>query len=182
MRIRPATIGDAVAIAQIQIASCRSAYTGLLPQEYLDRFDPAEQQSAWERLILGPSSDVLLVADPGVDRLAGYALGRPIAGAGGPSAGELVALHVRAQAQRRGTGRRLVHAIARTLADRGATGLVAWVLNGNPAGRFYERLGGVPAGERTLQLDEEVEAVETAFVWADFRRLEVVEGDRLDLV
>ncbi len=179
MNIRPAVTGDAAEIARLQIASYRATYAGLLPQAYLDRFDEADQAADWRRLIDGPTAGILLVADHGGGGLAGYALGRsPIRGA---DDGELVALHVRGEAQRQGVGRALVRAMAHTLADRGASRLTVWVLKGNPAVRFYESLGGQAAGKRIMWLDEGVEAVESGFVWDDIGCLTGDGGGQLEL-
>ncbi len=170
MIIRPAELGDAAEIAHIQINSYLSAYAGLLPQAYLDRFDPVEQQSDWEASLLA-SGAVLLVADPVEGGLAGYALGRLTEPPEDPPCGELVALHLRSEQQRRGIGRQLIRAMAQELAARRAKRLIVWVLLGNPASAFYRRLGGEQAGERSVQLDDEVRVREAAYVWRDIRLL-----------
>ena len=170
MIIRPADFGDAAEIAHIQINSYRSAYAGLLPQAYLDRFDPVEQQSDWEACLLA-FRDVLLVADRVEAGLAGYALGRLAESAEDAPSGELVALHLQSEQQRRGIGRRLISAMAQELAARGAKRLMVWVLLGNPASAFYRRLGGEPAGERSVLLDDDVCVREAAYVWPDLHLL-----------
>src|SRR5260370_37689042 len=59
-----------------------------------------------------------------------------------PFDGELYAIYIDFAEHRRGIGRALVAALARTLAAAGYQSLCVWALRDNPAGRFYERLGG----------------------------------------
>jgi GNAT superfamily N-acetyltransferase len=68
-----------------------------------------------------------------------------------PGAGEVYALYVLAGYQGRGAGRALFAAAAGELKARGFPCLVVNCLRGNPALRFYERMGGaVVAGARTI--------------------------------
>jgi ribosomal protein S18 acetylase RimI-like enzyme len=173
VKIRPATADDAAALARIQVHSYRTAYAGLMPADYLAHFRLEEQEQDWRDLQAEPTGDILLVAETDDGEIAGYALGRP-----GPvdelPAGacdaELLSLHVRRALHRQGIGRALVRAMARALHEQGCTSLALFVLVGNPACAFYERLGGqcvgekrwlIPANEaRTYSFDFEV--VETA--------------------
>jgi GNAT superfamily N-acetyltransferase len=66
----------------------------------------------------------------------------------------------------RGIGRALFDACHYELARCGHQGLLVWVLADNPARRFYQRLGGEPAGESLVALAG-VKLREVAFVWPD---------------
>jgi GNAT superfamily N-acetyltransferase len=66
----------------------------------------------------------------------------------------------------RGIGRAVFDACHYELARCGHHGMLVWVLAQNPARRFYERLGGEPAGESEVALAG-VRLRETAFVWRD---------------
>ena len=56
-------------------------------------------------------------------------------------------------AQRQGTGRLLFDAGANALRAAGFKALRCWVLQGNPAIAFYERLGGVRVASKTFTVD-----------------------------
>jgi len=182
MSIRPAAAQDAAALAEIQVNSYRTAYAGLMPAGYLAHFSLEEQEQDWRDLLAEPAGDILLVAETGGE-IAGYAVGRP-----GPVEelpegaydAELVSLHVRWELQKRGTGRALVRAMAQALHSQGCTSLALFVLAGNPACAFYERLGGqrvgekrwtVPASEAGTLDDFDFEVVETAYAWPQIATL-----------
>ena len=185
MKIRLATAQDAAALAQIQVNSYRTAYAGLMPAGYLARFSFEEQEQDWRDLLAEPAGDILLVAETGGE-IAGYAVGRP-----GPVEelpegaydAELVSLHVRRALQKQGTGRALVRAMVQALHQQGCTSLALFVLAGNPACAFYERLGGQRVGEKrwTIPVSEaetldefDFEVVEAAYTWPD---MAVLSGD-----
>ena len=183
MKIRPATAQDAAALAQIQVNSYRTAYAGLMPADYLARFTLEEQEQDWRNLLAQPTGDVLLVAETDRGEIAGYAVGRPgpvevpalqagkelLAGA---YDAEMVSLHVRQTLQKRGIGRALVRSMAQALRSQGCTSLALFVLAGNPACKFYERLGGQCVGEKRWTMDEfDFEVVETAYGWPEIAAL-----------
>jgi len=185
MKIRPATAHDAAALAHIQVNSYRTAYAGLMPADYLARFSLEEQEQDWRDMLAEPAGDILLVAEADGGEIAGYAVGRPgpvqvlalQAGKELPAGtydAELVSLHVRRALHKQGFGRALVRATAKALHDQGCTSLALFVLAGNPACFFYERLGGqrvgekrwmIPASEAGTWDDFDFEVVETAYAW-----------------
>jgi len=191
VKIRPATAQDAAALAQIQVNSYRTAYAGLMPADYLAHFTLEEQEQDWRDLLAEPTGDIVLVAESDGGEIAGYAVGRPgpvevpacRAGTGLPAGAydaELVSLHVRRAVQKRGIGRALVRAMAQALQEQGCTSLALFVLVGNPACTFYERLGGQCVGKKrwTISagqagtLDEfDFEVVETAYGWPEIATL-----------
>jgi ribosomal protein S18 acetylase RimI-like enzyme len=86
---------------------------------------------------------------------------------------ELAALHVRSAFQKQGIGGQLFAAAAAALHHQGCASMLLWVLAGNPARGFYERLGGVLCGEKRWQLAEfnGFEVVEVAYGWPDLTAL-----------
>jgi hypothetical protein len=67
--------------------------------------------------------------------------------------GELYAINLLPNAQRRGLGRRLVQNVASALLQSSLGSMQLWVLASNAGARhFYEALQGRPAGERFIQL------------------------------
>jgi len=140
--VRPAEIDDAGAIARIHVATWRTAYRGMLPDDFLASLDEAAYAERWRRILLEPSSRVYVAQ--GGEGVVGFASGgRERAGEDGYE-GELYAIYVLDEAKGRGHGRRLVQAVVAGLREMRLGDMIVWVLRDNhPARSFYERLGGV---------------------------------------
>ncbi len=167
--IRSATLMDAPAIARVHVASWRSTYHGVLPDEFLASLSEANYEERWKRVI-APTAKVYVAEDDGGD-LVGFASGgRERAGEEGFE-GELYAIYVVDAAQRRGFGRELVRAMVGGLRELGLADMLVWVLRDNPPARdFYERLGGVYVRSQPITIGS-VTLEEVSYGW---RRLEDV--------
>jgi ribosomal protein S18 acetylase RimI-like enzyme len=149
--VRPATLDDAAAIARVHVASWRTTYRGLLPDDFLSSLSEESYTDRWRRVIRDGLSRVFVVEEQlrgqrrfSDDEVVGFAsCGRERAGESS-FAGELYAIYVLDRAQRHGHGRELVRAAAGALKEMKLPDMIVWVLRDNaPARRFYERLGGV---------------------------------------
>jgi ribosomal protein S18 acetylase RimI-like enzyme len=140
-RTRPASVEDAAAIARVHVAAWRTSYRGLLPDEFLASLSEPNYQERWKRAI-GEGSSLVYVTEEHRGIVGFASGGRERAGEDG-FAGELYAIYLLEDAQRRGHGRELVRAIVGGLRDMGLTDMIVWVLRDNVAARrFYEGLGG----------------------------------------
>jgi len=140
--VRPAELSDSAAIARVHVVTWRTAYRGLLPDDFLDSLDEAGYSERWRRTLREESGRVY-VAEDGMD-VVGFASGGRERAGEDPYGGELYAIYVMQEAQGRGHGRRLVQAVAAGLRDMHLEDMIVWVLRDNQAARgFYERLGGV---------------------------------------
>ena len=167
--IRPATLLDAADIAHVLVASWRSTYRGLLPEEFLDSLSESGYADRWRRTLEQRETRIYVAEES--SEVVGFASGgRERAGESGYD-GELYAIYVVDSAQRRGLGRELVRAVVGGLRELGLADMIIWVLRDNSAARtFYERLGGtfvraqpITIGAATLE--------EVSYGW---RRLEDV--------
>jgi len=140
--VRAAAIDDAASVAQVHVATWRTAYRGLLPDDFLASLTESQYTERWRRAIADPLSRVYVVEDD--SGVVGFAsAGRERAGEKGYG-GELYAIYVLDRAQRIGHGRELVGAVVGGLREMGFRDMIVWVLRDNaPARGFYERLGGV---------------------------------------
>jgi L-amino acid N-acyltransferase YncA len=173
MRIREATAQDTHAIAEVHVASWRTTYSGIVPDDFLAALSVERREHFWRDTLTNPDSpSVVYVAEDANRRVAGFASGGPpnAADPAGSSyaayAGELYAIYLLREEHGCGTGHALVRAVARRLAERGIRSMLVWVLADNPARRFYEALGGVPAGEQPTEIGGR-QLVEVAYGWAD---------------
>jgi ribosomal protein S18 acetylase RimI-like enzyme len=169
MIVRTAELEDCAAVARVQVNSYRSAYARLLPADYLASFSYEEQEQDWRDLLKVGLDTLLVAVEDG--KVVGYALSRPMQTDDRPFDCELVALHVDRDHQRRGVGRALVAATARHMQQLGCRSLGLWVMEGNPAAGFYERLGGQPCGEHFFDLDDSTRQREIGFVWPQIEML-----------
>lgn len=140
MRISEANVGDAAAIAHLQVASWRDAFRGLLPDEYLDgAVDEDDRTADWEQMLreLGERESVLVTKDDG--QIVAFAHFGP---ADEPGSGELYSMHVGPGLRGRGIGFDLHDAALRRLRAAGFRTVKLWLLEKNKlARRFYERQG-----------------------------------------
>ncbi len=160
--IRRATSADAEAIARVYVDCWRESYAGLLPADHLESLSYGRFAQQWRYTL--SAGGWAFVAE-----VEGEAVG---IGSGGRARdgrlaeGELYVLYVRLAHQGRGIGRALFEACHYRLALSGLRGMVAWTLAAGPGRRFYEHMGGVLAGEKSLEIAG-VPLREVAYVWPD---------------
>lgn len=140
-------------MAEVHVATWRSAYRGLLPDDFLAGLSVDDRRGMWERVI--PRDDTtVLVATADDDVIGLCAAGLPIEEElRSPGTVQLWTLYVMESAWSTGAGRDLWLAAERDLRQRGAERVVLWVLEGNErAIRFYRRAGFefVPNGHKIL--------------------------------
>jgi GNAT superfamily N-acetyltransferase len=142
-RIRPATIDDARAIAEVHVASWRATYRGLLPDAYLDRLSVDEREAQRREVLRDPSGEwgTLVAEEDG--RVIGFAAYGPSRDDDAPpGTGEIPAIYLAPEVVGTGVGRDLFEQVNVALRDAGFTRATLWVLEVNErARRFYERAG-----------------------------------------
>ncbi len=139
MNLRPARPSDAWDVARVHVRSWQKGYRGLLPQDFLDRLDPADRVGRYELGRHDPARWPATLVALGDDGLVGFATVGPAQGEQGvPGAGELLALYVDPDHWGRGAGRTLLTAACRELREVGFDEAVLWLLVGNRRGeRLY---------------------------------------------
>ncbi|MEX0785408.1 MAG: GNAT family N-acetyltransferase, partial [Dehalococcoidia bacterium] len=151
IRLRLAQPSDAQAIAALHADSWRTAYRGMLPDEFLDNDVVDDRATLWAKRFGDAeylSHTVTLLAEQNGE-LAGFAHSFIDED---PEWGTLLDnLHVRPELKRSGIGTKLVvESAARVQALGSELGLYLWVLEGNAnAQRFYDALGGRVVGRST---------------------------------
>lgn len=141
MNLRLATVEDSFLIAEVHVASWRSAYRRDLPQAYLDQLSVVKRESNW-RAQLEAASSSIVVAE--VDRaIVGFIVTSASRDEDAtPSTGEIPALYLREEAWGSGVGRALMQEAELRLQLEGYTVATLWVLDSNARARkFYERSG-----------------------------------------
>ena len=144
-------LDDAAAIARVHVASWRTTYRGLLPDDFLSSLSEESYTDRWRRVMGDGLSRVFVVdQDEGV---VGFAsCGRERAGETGFS-GELYAIYILDRAQRQGPRSRAGARRGGRASEMKLPDMIVWVLRDNAAARnFYERLGGVYVREQPITI------------------------------
>lgn len=139
--LRVAGLQDIPAIVALQARSWRSAYRGLVDDDFLEAIPMQKWMESWRTHFFGARGDTrCFVAEHG-GRVVGFA------GAGGADpaerlgegVAELHTIYVDAALYGQGVGRRLMQAALDFLRSEGFSEVVLWVIEGNSrAIRFYE--------------------------------------------
>jgi len=170
LSIRPAAARDAEAIARVQRDSWRTSYTGILPLEVIAAHTGARDPAEWARRMGRAGTDGATFVAERSRKVVGFANCGPAREPLKELDGEIYALYVLQEHQRRGVGRELVRACAMHFARRGMFGFFLWVLKANRARMFYGALGGEEVGEKTERLGR-FDFAEVAYGWSDLTGL-----------
>ena len=166
--IRNAALVDADAIARVHIASWQITYRGLMPDNVLNNLSFDRRREWWQNILHDQSEQVVTTEEDG--RVVGFAYygkereNDPI------YRGELYAIYLLADYQKKGIGRLLFKASAKGLLKLGMNNMLLWVLSANPTRLFYERLGGKHLRDKSVEIGG-VTLQESAYGWDDIHAL-----------
>lgn len=170
VKIREATPADAAQIARVHVESSRAAYRGLLPEGAQSGMSYETRAANWARTLEDGSGGEFVYVAESEGRVVGFASGGPEREGEAEFDGELYTVYLLPEQQRRGTGRKLVLAVAGRLARLGFRSMMLWVLEENTACRFYESLGGARVGEAEIERGGRA-LKKVAYGWADIGAL-----------
>ena len=170
--LREATKLDSAAIAHLHAESWRSAYRGILSDDYLDQRAHSERAALWQSRFSEIASKPFfaVLAEAGA-ALAGFACVFPREN---PTFGSFLDnLHVVPQSTGQGIGMRLLSEVAgRLIADKVPGGLYLWVIEKNSRARkFYAKAGAVEVERVELPMPDGSRLAEMRCYWPDLGRL-----------
>jgi GNAT superfamily N-acetyltransferase len=170
--LRGATVSDCAAIAHLHAESWRSAYRGILSDDYLDTRAHSERAELWETRFSQRDSNpfFVILAEIGA-RLAGFACVFPNEH---PNFGSYVDnLHVAPDLTRKGIGRRLLADVgSRLVADQTPGGVYLWAIEQNNSARqFYSSVGAIEVGSDEFAMPDGGIVREVRCFWPDPARL-----------
>lgn len=166
MIIRPANSEDAQAIAYVQVQTWKTAYRGVIADDFLNDFSEAERTNRWSEILQRPEQGSFVAETD--DGVIGFANGGPERDGRDDFRGELYGLYVLPDWHGQGIGKQLVSTFAEWLLNSGSDTMLVWTLADNPYRGFYERLGGKLVGEKDIMIDEQ-KLIEVAYGWHDVR-------------
>ncbi len=148
--VRRARPEDAAGIARVHVAAWRETYAGIVPQSFLDQLDVAKRVPIWERATRFEVPQVHVAVADG--EVVGFADGGPTRSPELAFGAEVYAIYLMRAQQGHGLGRALFDAVRRDQREAGRKGLMLWVLEQNRTLGFYQRLGGVTVGRKTIEI------------------------------
>ena len=169
MRVRPATLDDAEALAGIHVRGWQWGYRRQLPDRYLSGLSIERRVEQWRAWLLDPGATATWVAqddDEGSIRVVGFVAAGANRDPDPPAGtGEVYAIYLEEDAAGTGVGSALLRRACEWLAAHGFTHASLWVLETNErARRFYERSGWRPDGDAKTEPLEDFEMRELRYV------------------
>ena len=139
--VRPATMRDAKAIAEIHAAAVQAAYRDILPEEELRALAPASREAKWREAIEFSEPQVqVAVLDDEIVGFVGYDRSRDPKTKS--TTGEIWSIYVKPEHWDKGVGVALWDAARDGLEEEGCTTVTMWVpLRNERALRFVELAG-----------------------------------------
>lgn len=173
MKIRFARAEDAAGIAQVHVDSWKTTYKGIIADAYLDALSVEQHWNRWEKRLNEPErGEGVIVAENERGQICGfldYGIDRET---GRTDEAELYAVYLLQSEQRKGIGREMFRSMLGELKTREYRSLMVWVLEQNPAVRFYERIGGKETERKEIRIGEET-FTEIALYWRDIAGLTI---------
>jgi GNAT superfamily N-acetyltransferase len=176
--LRRAQPSDESAVVRIHVDSWRSAYRGILSDEFLNDGLVADRRALWhERFAnLNRADQLILVSGDGTE-IRGFAC--VLFDADGECGSLLDNLHVAPGLKGKGLGRELMAAAAGQVEQRAIRpALHLWVYEKNAAARgFYERMGGQLSTSIVEPTADGNEVKVLRYVWQDLSILTRAGGE-----
>ncbi|MFX0076400.1 MAG: GNAT family N-acetyltransferase [Candidatus Hermodarchaeota archaeon] len=178
MNYRAATIDDIPVIVKINVDTWRTAYNSIFPVDFLQSLSYREKELRWRERFTNPKKkEFIYLAETDSKKVIGFSMGSlkqtdqtlKIPGIS-KYVGELMAIYVLQEFQRRHIGTKLVNLVVERLLERKIYSMIVWVLRDSPYTRFYETLGGRYVGEKMLEYGG-VNYATIAYGWDDIHQI-----------
>jgi GNAT superfamily N-acetyltransferase len=164
---REATVSDCLAVAKVHVQSWRESFAGIVPQTFLEQKSVEQRAKAFAA---GFSADsykmyVAEVAGRGVVGFADFGEPREFIDA---YEGELYAIYLVPEFQRKGIGERLFNLGVDYFIGCGKGSMYLLALAVSPYRLFYEKMGGRVVGKKQVEI-EGVMYDELVYGWNNLR-------------
>ncbi len=172
--VRRAVASDSAAIARVHVDSWRTAYKGIIDENYLASLSYVDREAMWSQAIGNAGNIVLVAEDTPINvpakTVVGFVSGGTNRAKDTSYAGELYAIYILEEYRGKGIGKKLVRSLVQRLADLNIDSMLVWVLAKNPYRQFYERLGGLFVTSQEIQIGG-ANFEEIAYGWKDLNPL-----------
>jgi len=175
---RVATIEDVKEIVKLNVDTWRTAYQSIFPPEFLQNLSYKEKEIRWRQRFNNPEKEAFIyLAETDSIKIVGFSMGSleqsdltlKIPGIS-KYIGELMAIYIHQEYQRKHIGVKLVKMIVERLIESDISSMIVWVLKDSPNCKFYEILGGKHVGEKMLEYGR-ANYTTIAYGWDDIRKI-----------
>ena len=166
--IRPARPEDAAGIAAVQVASWRTTYPGIVPDDYLAGMSVETGTERWGANLA--ADGVLHFVAEDESGIIGFVSGGRLREPVGEYDAELWAIYLLEEKQGSGVGRRLVRTLAEALLATGYRSMIVWVLQDNSAVNFYKWMGATAVTGKMIEIGGAA-LPDLALGWKDLTKL-----------
>ncbi|WP_173915924.1 GNAT family N-acetyltransferase [Halobacillus sp. Marseille-Q1614] len=168
MKIRKATVTDAEGVAKVQVDSWYSTYKDIVPEEYLRKMTYESREKKWKDII---SKQPVFIAEDNKGKIIGFSNGGPERTGKYPEfEGELYAIYILKDHQRKGLGKQLLKPIIQELEDQGIYSMLVLVLEDNHSRFFYEKVGAEKLDIIEIEVSRK-RLSEVVYGWKDIRKI-----------
>jgi GNAT superfamily N-acetyltransferase len=149
VHIRTATIDDAAGIAKVGVDTWRTAYRGLVDDDYLNNLCYERSENKWKTGLTEENRFTFVAADND-GQIVGFAHAGPERDGDPTYKGELYALYVLSEHQGKGISKTLFDRVTERFKAKDIHGMIIWTLSDNKSRGFYEHLNGRFLRNKTL--------------------------------
>ncbi|TMU82248.1 GNAT family N-acetyltransferase [Bacillus sp. BHET2] len=133
MYFRKAVLKDALGLAHVHINSWRTTYKGIVSEEYLQSLSIEARERKWVEILSDYHQTHVCEMENG--KIAGFvSFGKERSG---EYEGELYAIYLLKEYQRKGIGKKLFEIATKELKNQGFNSMWIWVLKDNQSKHFY---------------------------------------------
>jgi len=143
---RRANIKDALAVAKVHVESWRKSFAGIVPQEFLDNLSIEKREKVF-RQRLGEVNYKMFVAETFRDGVVGFTDFGKSREDDSPFKGELYAIYLLPEWQRKGIGENLFRLCQKELIADKINSMYLEALKVSPYKPFYKKMGGQIVGQ-----------------------------------
>jgi GNAT superfamily N-acetyltransferase len=149
---REATVADCVAVARVHVKSWRESCGGIVPPTFVDNMWVVNRAKAFEKgfSIASYKMYVAVAPERGVCGFADFGEPREQIDA---YEGELYAVYLLPEFQRKGIGERLFNLGVDFFAGSGKSSMYLLALEVSPYRAFYEKMGGRIVGRKRIEIE-----------------------------
>lgn len=159
--IRKATIKDSYTVANLIVNGWKTAYKGLLNDEFLNNLSAHKMSENWGKCIQNQTENNNIYVYEQDEKILGVIrFGAPDDNLSNYNA-EIQVLYVEPTLKRKGIGSKLFNFAKNYFINKNITNMIIWCLKGNiPSIKFYEKMGGKITSARKASIhDIELEEV-----------------------
>lgn len=140
MKLRLATIDDALSIARVQVDSWRTTYKGIIPNDFLNNLSYEHRTELWKKNI-AREDNYVVVAENNEGQIIGFADAWKRETNLEENSGDLTSIYLLDEYQGQGIGKKLLKELFEHFKESGYKKIFVEVLEENKTRYFYEYYG-----------------------------------------